>query len=137
MNCTGVVLRGICFSLISQCVSQFVSWLVLKRHAMPRMGWRQSSTHLILALDMAEWSAASCTGRLTHWTGGWVGPRGGDEGQSLCPCRESNPVYPARGVLTSVGCYGYFYSGASSSSCRTVMWLAVSTLTLLLGRKLP
>jgi hypothetical protein len=36
----------------------------------------------------------------THWTGGWVGPRAGLDGETrriiLCLCRGSNPGRPVR-----------------------------------------
>jgi hypothetical protein len=68
--------------------------------------WRQSSTHsLATALDKGEWSA-SRPGRfiprerapLTHWIGGWVGPRAVLDavvkGKIHSPRRESNPRTP-------------------------------------------
>ena len=60
---------------------------------------------LTTALEGGGWSAARPGRTLpqerpgTHFTGGWVGPRAGLDGQKITPHRDSIPGRPARSQL--------------------------------------
>jgi hypothetical protein len=82
--------------------------------------WRYSSTHsLTSALYEGEWSA-SRRGRftprerapVTHWIGGWVGPRAGLNAvvkrKIPAPRQESNPKTPIFQPAAQLSYHGFF-----------------------------
>ena len=74
------------------------------------------------ALEGGEWSAAR-PGRTyprerpgTHFTGGWVGPRAGLEGEKYRPHRDSIPNRPAQSLYRlSYPAHSYYYMWVTGS----------------------
>jgi hypothetical protein len=83
---------------------------LFKHRVMRRMWeWRYSCTILTTALDGAKWLSSHSghftpgeTAPGTHWIGGWVSSGVGfdtaEKRKISFPCRESNPVCPARSL---------------------------------------